>query len=251
MPKLLENIVGEIFPTNKYGLAEVVKYCGSKEVTIRFVNTNSTKVVSLGHLRKGLVQDNFAKSCYGVGYIGETSTSQDGKHKPSYVLWKDMLKRCYQTEYQESHLCYIGCEVSDEFKCFANFEIWCDQQQGFDEKGFRLDKDILVKGNKTYSRTTCCFVPQEVNGLFIRQVRRRGDYPLGVSLAKDTGKFKARISCESVCKHLSVHDTPEEAFQAYKQAKESYIKEVAEKWRKNIDPRVYEALMNWTVEIND
>ena len=92
MPKLLENIVGEIFPTNKYGLAEVIKYRGSKEVTIRFVNTNSTKVVSLGHLRKGLVQDNFAKSCYGVGYIGETSTSQDGKHKSAYVLWKDMLK---------------------------------------------------------------------------------------------------------------------------------------------------------------
>ena len=40
-----------------------------------------------------------------------------------------------------------------------------------------------------------------------------------------------------------------EAFQVYKQAKEAYIKEVAEKWKGNIDPRVYEALMNWTVEI--
>ena len=145
MPKLLENIVGEIFPTNKYGLAEVIKYRGSKEVTIKFVNTNSTKVVSLGHLRKGLVQDNFAKSCYGVGYIGETSTSHDGKHKSAYVLWKDMLKRCYQTEYQEGHLCYIGCEVSDEFKCFANFEIWCDQQKGFDEKVLDWIKTSCLK----------------------------------------------------------------------------------------------------------
>ena len=82
-------------------------------------------------------------------------------------------------------------------------------------------------------------------------MRRRGDYPLGVSLAKDTGKFKARISYESVCKHLSVHDTPEEAFQAYKQAKESYIKEVAEKWKENIDPKVYEALINYQVDMTD
>ena len=48
-----------------------------------------------------------------------------------------------------------------------------------------------------------------------------------------------------------MHDTPEEAFLAYKKDKEVYIKELAERWKENIDPRVYEALMNWTVEIND
>ena len=52
-------------------------------------------------------------------------------------------------------------------------------------------------------------------------------------------------------KWLGGFDTPEEAFLAYKQAKEAYIKEVANKWKGQIDPKVYEALMNWNVEITD
>jgi hypothetical protein len=34
-------------------------------------------------------------------------------------------------------------------------------------------------------------------------------------------------------------------------AKEAYIKEVANKWKDQIDPRAYEALMSYQVEIND
>lgn len=45
--------------------------------------------------------------------------------------------------------------------------------------------------------------------------------------------------------------TPEEAFAVYKREKEKYIKEVANKWKDQIDPRVYESLMNWTIEITD
>ena len=39
--------------------------------------------------------------------------------------------------------------------------------------------------------------------------------------------------------------------QAYKQPKEDYIKEVANKWKDQIDPRVYDALMKYEVEITD
>ena len=40
-------------------------------------------------------------------------------------------------------------------------------------------------------------------------------------------------------------------FNAFKQAKGSYIKEVANIWKDKIDTRVYEALMNYQVEIID
>ena len=46
-------------------------------------------------------------------------------------------------------------------------------------------------------------------------------------------------------------DTEIEAFKAYKQAKESFIKEQAEKWKSQIDIRAYNALMNYEVSIND
>ena len=50
---------------------------------------------------------------------------------------------------------------------------------------------------------------------------------------------------------VGTYDTPEEAFYAYKPVKEAHIKSLAEKWKDQIDPRVYEALMNWTIEITD
>ena len=42
-----------------------------------------------------------------------------------------------------------------------------------------------------------------------------------------------------------------EAFKAYKTAKELHIKELAEKWKDQIDERAYNALMDYKVEITD
>ena len=51
--------------------------------------------------------------------------------------------------------------------------------------------------------------------------------------------------------HLGYFNTELEAFKAYKQAKESFVKEQAEKWKSQIDPRAYNALMNYEVNIDD
>ena len=51
--------------------------------------------------------------------------------------------------------------------------------------------------------------------------------------------------------YLGIYNTETEAFKAYKQTKENYLKELAEKWKDKIDPRAYHALINYTVEITD
>ena len=51
--------------------------------------------------------------------------------------------------------------------------------------------------------------------------------------------------------HLGFFNTEIEAFNAYKVAKEAFVKEQANKYKSQIDPRAYEALMNYTVEITD
>ena len=53
--------------------------------------------------------------------------------------------------------------------------------------------------------------------------------------------------------HLGFFDTPEEAFQAYKSAKEQYVKELATQYFQEgkITQRVYQALMEYQVEITD
>ena len=50
---------------------------------------------------------------------------------------------------------------------------------------------------------------------------------------------------------VGVFNTELEAFNAYKTAKEIYIKELANKWDGKIDDRAYNALMNYTVDIDD
>ena len=51
--------------------------------------------------------------------------------------------------------------------------------------------------------------------------------------------------------HLGCFKTEIEAFNAYKQAKEAFVKELANKWKSQIDPRAYNALMNYEVNIDD
>jgi len=52
-------------------------------------------------------------------------------------------------------------------------------------------------------------------------------------------------------KHIGSFNNPTDAFYAYKAAKEAHIKAVANEWKERIDPRVYEALMSYTIDITD
>ena len=80
----------------------------------------------------------------------------------------------------------------------------------------------------------------------------RGKYLIGVYWNKRANAFVSRVSKnKGKSEHLGCFNTEIEAFNAYKQAKESFIKEQANKWKDKIDDRAYEALMNYTVEITD
>jgi hypothetical protein len=50
---------------------------------------------------------------------------------------------------------------------------------------------------------------------------------------------------------IGYYDTPEQAFLAYKTFKEFYIKQVAEQYKSQIDPRAYKALLEYEVNIED
>ena len=52
-------------------------------------------------------------------------------------------------------------------------------------------------------------------------------------------------------KHIGYFENQEEAFQAYKQAKETYVKSLAEKWKGFLNERAYYALNNFVVDIDD
>lgn len=167
-----------------------------------------------------------------------------------YQLWADMLNRSYDEKRHQRQPTYLGCETSDYFKKLSSFSGWCQNQIGFNQPGFELDKDLLEKGNREYHPDKCVFIPKEINSALKTKKRSRGDLPIGVTLFRD-GRYVARLNDSFGKRHLGIFSTPEEAFQAYKQAKEAYIKVLAEEYRDQIDPRAYDALMNYKVEITD
>ena len=246
-----EKYEGAVFKTNNYGDVEIVDYINSSKVKIRFINTNHIKEEYLSSVRLGCVRDDSIPTTCGFGFFDVEGASIGRNAIREYRLWNAMINRCYNENLRHKNPTYKDCSVSEEWRYLSNFEEWCNQQIGFNIEGFELDKDILVKGNKVYAPETCCFVPKEINSVLTNSRRGRGAYPVGVSYKKRIGKYASQISKNGEVIRLGNFDTPEEAFAVYKREKEKYIKEVANKWKDQIDPRVYEALMNWTIEITD
>jgi len=193
-----------------------------------------------------------SKLVFGVGvndWVGKVKV--DGKMIWEYVLWMGMLKRCFSEKYKQNQPTYEGVTCSKEWLSMTTFIEDVSKMKGYGLSGWELDKDILQKGSKLYSKETCCFVPHEINMLLTKCDNSRGEYPIGANFNKATGKFRAQLRINGKLKHLGYFATPEESFQAYKLAKEAQIKVVAEKWKDQLDERIYQALLNYTVDITD
>lgn len=188
----------------------------------------------------------------GVGindWIGNINVG--GKDVEEYSLWRGVLQRCFDKKYKQNRKSYSDVTCSKEWLLMTSFVKDVSQMKGFGLEGWELDKDILVKGNKVYSKDACCFVPHEINMLLVKSDKIRGEYPIGVHFDKAKGKFTARLTINGKRKHLGYFNTPEQAFQTYKTAKEAQIKVVANKWKHLLDEKVFQALMAYEVNIND
>ena len=249
---------GRIYPSKRFGDMVIIEYLNCKEVVIKFLNTGHTTKEWFSSVKSGEVRDKSLPSECGVGFIDIEGAATKGVMTLEYKLWNNMINRCYNQKVNDRLASYKDCTVSNEFKYFSKFKGWCSNQIGFNQKDnkgklFALDKDILVRGNRVYSPETCAFVPQEINSLIVSGKSYRGDLPVGVVLDKGakTPRYRARLSKEGKYYCYGSYPIPEEAFYAYKQAKEAYIKEVADKYKDVIDPRVYKALYEWTINIDD
>ena len=249
-----DEMLGQEFNTNTCGKCVIVKYNNAKDVVVKFYDPVCFLKCAVSSLRDGEVKNKLHPSFYNKGFIGVGDYSF--KDRKVFQIWNAMLKRAYCIKHLKTHASYKGVEVCDEWLNFQNFAEWCYSEKMHtyvDNKGdsYCLDKDILVKGNKIYSPETCCFVPQDVNKILCSRRKLRGEFPVGVSFHKQLGKFKAAINHYGKSKHLGVYKTPEQAFNAYKAAKESHIKEMAKEWKDRIDERVYQALLSYEVHIDD
>jgi len=241
------NEIGTKYMTNEGYEVEIIEYFNSRNLTIRFSEQNMLRNVTLHSLRKGAVKNPLHRSVNGVGYLGKYAHSK--VNSLIYDKWGGMMDRCYSKNQEIESPSYLGVSVCKEWHNFENFVDWFEKiYNPVTMLGFHLDKDILVKGNKVYSPETCELVPPEINFCFVRADKRRGNLPIGVS--KSQNKFEAGISCGN-SRIRKKFDTSTEAFLFYKEHKEAYIKELADKWKGCITERCYQAMYNYQVEITD
>lgn len=194
---------------------------------------------------------------YGIGFKGSQYPSRiNTKSVKEYQQWVNMLVRCTKKLWIKRPT-YSGTTCSENFKSYSYFYEWCNKQKGFDikdenGKSWQIGKDLLIKNNQFYSEDTCVFIPHRINCLLTKRQNERGEHPIGVVLNKTTNKFVARCS-GGTGKMLSLgcFHKVEDAFCCYKTFKEAYIKEVANKYKDQLDPRAYQALINYQVEITD
>lgn len=235
----------------------ILQYNSNKDIIVIFED-GSTKHTDYKKFHNGKVKNNFYPNVYSVGYIGNSIAYNDDKTlKKAYNVWHHMLRRCYDEKYKNQHTTYKNCYVCDEWLCFENFEKWFNQNYWkFNEESTELDKDILLKNNKCYNPNTCIFVPKRINSLFTKTNKKRGNLPIGVSYYPNYNQYTATCSIikengKKGHKTLGYFNTIEEAFNAYKNFKEKYIKQIANEYKNYIPVKLYNALLNYQVEITD
>jgi hypothetical protein len=174
------------------------------------------------------------KLVYGVGI-------NDAEYVVQYCLyyrrWKEVLRRCYSSQYHINNSSYVDCIICEEWKVFSNFKTWMMNQ---DWKEKELDKDILNPGNKVYSPETCVFVDREVNQIFSKK-NKHGVF--GVSYCERINKYILRSSTlgGKKAKYSGCYSTLEEAKKVSNQMRCNYLLSVASKQN---DKRIKEAILS-------
>jgi len=206
------------------------------------------------------------KLVYGLGvndvdYVVQIKQTVNGKQKliwicPYYNKWMGILERC-SFDYHLKHPTYFGCDLHKDWKYLSNFIKWVDSQPNRNWQNCEPDKDLLSKGNKYYAPDTVVFVERRVNNFLTTSSKSRGDYMIGCSFHKATGKYMSRCmnpfsKYEGQGRHIGIFNTELEAHKAWQAKKHEDACQLADLQE---DPRVADALRqryapdkDWTKE---
>ena len=256
--------IEEISISNEGYKMKIIKYNSAKDIIIEFQDKYNAKIhTNYEAFKRGVVKNPYHPSVYGVGCCGQgkyVTRDKNGKITKAYKIWSEMLKRCYDPYFLNKFPTYIDCYVCEEWLNFQNFAKWFyDNYYEIDGQLMCLDKDILFKNNKIYCPNNCIILPQRINKLFTKADISRGRYPIGVYYRKDVERLYVHCSIfdkeNNKKKQLYLGnfplDKPFQAFTVYKNFKENYIKQVADEYKDLIPQRLYDAMYNYEVEIND
>ena len=99
--------VGNVCKSSNSGDFKVLKYKDSKNVEIQFLKTGYETTVQLGNIKNGEVKDPYVASVFSIGIVGNKyPISEGGILIKEYMLWTNMLERCYSDTYKKKRPTY-------------------------------------------------------------------------------------------------------------------------------------------------
>jgi len=239
-------LLGNTFQS-KYGEKfKVIDYVDNENVTLEY--EDGTVVTSRSvNIRQGNPPNPNRRVIYGQGYhgVGVYPISNNGGKSLAYVKWHGMLSRVYDGNNDKTKLataCYDGVCVSEYWHNFQNFAEWFYREHGkyTCKDVLCLDKDLLGKGTKVYSKDTCCFLPYCLN------IAIQVGYSVHYDARRRT--FRPRVSMKGVTPYLGDFKHEDEAREAYFNAKNKHISSLAESYRGSIPDNVLQALLNFNTK---
>lgn len=171
--------VGDVRKSINYGLFEIIQYNGAKKITVRFLDTNYVNTFDSKEIRSGNIKDRLVPTVYDVGYIGGTNYNSSNQKK-AYQTWVDMIQRCYKPQKHEVGP-YADSFVCKEWLNFQSFCKWFLSVNYTDPNGLDLDKDLTVRGNKTYTPELCKLIPSRLNKRLSSGCSVYGKLPRGIT----------------------------------------------------------------------
>lgn len=236
--------VGDKYQSTQGDWFKVIEYESCDLVYIRFDCNGYKTRASAGNIRKGEVRNVFRRAVCGVGYIGDgVFTSKD----KAYTHWQHMFSRCYTDHYGHT---YNDATVHNDWHNYQVFAEWF-HQNWLGNNNVALDKDLLVKGNKIYSKDTCSIVPENLNNFSCTSDTIRGEHPLGTT--NRSNKIVAQVYVYGVHETIGIFECGKEAFLAYKKRKEEVARIYADYYFSKglIQEKLKEALYDYKICIDD
>ena len=153
--ELRKDRVGEIVVINNVP-CKIIQYVNANHIIVEFQDEYKTTVcTNYSRFVQGSIKNPFCKSVCGIGYIGNTCVSINGKKKDSYRAWDRMIRRCYGDNPNYKNSTYKDCTVCEEWLCYANFEKWYNENYyEIDGEMMALDKDIFSNNESKLSSSS-------------------------------------------------------------------------------------------------
>lgn len=162
--------------------------------------------------------------------------------KKARKLWLGIRNRVGKKDaYKDVKLC-------DEWQEFDNFLSWFNHQveMGWYRYGREIDKDLLSpRGSKIYSPETCCFIPPRVNSFLVENISKTKRLPPNVKYDSYMDFYYSVFRMGNRLYVSNYYECPYKAFLYYRSMKEDMARQVAEVVKDRVEPKVYEALLNY------